>query len=289
MNLSRFISVVLLAVAIVAGTASDFPRTNPPLELGGYRVLEGDFHVHNFPFNWAALAPWDLVLEARRQHLDVIAITAHNRVWPSKVGVWFSALAGGPTVLTGEEVVSPHYHLLGIGIDQTVDWRQNAAGAIDDIHRQGGVAIAAHPGLLFWPGYDDAAVSRLDGSEVLHPVIYAAPRTYGPFQQFYRRVHAAAIGDSDYHGLWSMGMCRTYVFAKDDSPAAILDAIRARRTVVYDRDNRAYGDPQLIALSGQDSRFTEMRRVADNPDQSWMVCVSGWCGVLGLLTLFLSF
>ena len=285
MNLSRFISAALLAVAIVTGTASDFPSANPPLILGGYRVLEADFHVHNFPFNYTALAPWDLVLEARRQHLDVIAITAHNRVWPSKVGVWFSALVGGPTVLTGEEVVSPRYHLLGIGIDSTVDWHQSAASAIDDIHRQGGVAIAAHPGLIFWPGYDDTAVSRLDGSEVLHPVIYASPRSYKPFQQFYSRAHAAAIGDSDYHGLWPMGLCRTYVFAKNDSPAAILDAIRARRTVVYDRNNRAYGDPELIQLTEHDQRFADLRREADNPDLSWMVRVSGICGMLGLVAL----
>ena len=55
----------------------------------------------------------------------------HNHVWVSKVGRWFSRREGGPLVLTGEEIVSEHYHLLAIGIDSTIDWRQTAVRAIE--------------------------------------------------------------------------------------------------------------------------------------------------------------
>ncbi|MGA2579967.1 MAG: hypothetical protein ABSH24_28550 [Bryobacteraceae bacterium] len=81
----------------------------------------------------------------------------HNHVWVSKVGRWFSRREGGPLVLTGEEIVSEHYHLLAIGIDSTIDWRQTAVRAIEQIHRQGGVAIAAHPLRQYWPAYDAQA------------------------------------------------------------------------------------------------------------------------------------
>jgi len=287
MSLARAISTALLVAALVFGTASDVSLPNPPFMLGGFRVLEVDFHAHAFPLSWAPLSPWNLVLEARRQHLDAIAITGHNHVWVAKVGRWFSQLAGGPTALVGEEIVSPDYHLLAIGISDPIDWRQTAAGAIDHIHRQGGIAIAAHPGTQFWPAYDAAAVSRLDGTEVLHPMIYAAPDAYGPFQEFYRRTHAAAIGDSDYHGIGPLGMCRTYVFASENSAPAILEAIRARRTVVWDRDGHAYGDPALISLTTQDKAFARMKARAETPDQGWMVRVGGLCGILGLLGLFI--
>ena len=48
MWLPRF-SALLLALAIVAGTLADRPHVNPPLTLGGFRVLAVDFHTHSAP------------------------------------------------------------------------------------------------------------------------------------------------------------------------------------------------------------------------------------------------
>src|SRR6185295_20018098 len=145
MTVRRAIVAALLVSALLAGQSAGAPRARSPLELGGYHVLAADFHVHSFPLSWSTLAPWDTVLEARRQGLDVIAMTPHNHVWVAHVGRWFSRLTGGPTVLVGEEIVSTRYHLLAVAIATTIGWRQTAARAIDEVHRQGGVAIAAHP------------------------------------------------------------------------------------------------------------------------------------------------
>ena len=95
--------------AIAAGTLADRPRLNPPLTLGGYRVLAVDFHTHSSMWSDGALTPWGLVLEARRQGLDAFAITAHNETWDAHVGQRFSRLVGGPIVLVGEEIVRPSY------------------------------------------------------------------------------------------------------------------------------------------------------------------------------------
>jgi hypothetical protein len=181
MNARRWLAAVLIAVALIAGTYSDTVPKNPPLMLGDYRVLAADFHVHPFPLSWAPLAPWDIVLEAQRQGLDAIAITGHNHVWVAKVGSWFSHRIGGPTIVVGEEIIAPTYHLLAIGIDHTIDWRQPAAAAIDEVHRQGGVAIAAHPVFKYWGAFDPNAMSKLDGSEVLHPLGYVRPPAYVQF------------------------------------------------------------------------------------------------------------
>lgn len=280
----RTIPVILVFAAVILGTLSDVPHKHPPLFLGGYRVLTADFHVHSFPLSWGTLAPWDTVLEGRHDGLDVIAMTPHNHVWVAYVGRWFSQRIGGPTILIGEEIVTPRYHLLAVGIHDAIGWRQPAASAIDEIHRQGGVAIAAHPRKYYWPAYDAAALSKLDGAEIQHPLIYATISGYAEVQQFYERAHVAAIGDSDYHGTGAMGICRTFIFARDDSESAILDAIRARRTVAIDRDGRAYGDPALIALM----KNVDVAQM--NPsflDPGWMVRVSAACGLLGLIGLFL--
>jgi hypothetical protein len=284
---ARWTSICLVLAALVAGTLSDTSRKNPLVMVGGYRVLAADFHIHSFPLSWALLGPFDTVEEANRQGLDVIAMTPHNLIWVAEAGRWFSRKTDGPTVLVGEEIVSPRYHLLAIGINKTIRWNQSAEQAIDEIHAQGGIAIAAHPVKGYWRGYDADAVRKLDGTEVLHPLAYENAKGYQELQEFYARAHVTAVGDSDYHGLGPMGLCRTFVFAREDSETAVLDALRIGRTVVYDRDGRAFGDPQLIALASQDPQFQELLRPGSDEGSSGMLAkASRVCGMFGLLGLF---
>lgn len=284
----RWTSICLVLAALIAGTLSDTPRKNPIVMVGGYRVLAADFHIHSFPLSWAFLGPFDTVEEANRQRLDVIAMTPHNLIWVAEVGHWFSEKTKGPTVLVGEEIVSPRYHLLAIGIHDTIGWNQSAEKAIDEIHAQGGIAIAAHPGKAYWPGYDAEAMRKLDGAEVLHPLAYESAKRYQELQDFSARAHVTAIGDSDYHGLGPMGICRTFVFARENSESAVLDALRIGRTVVYDRDGRAYGDPQLIALASQDPQFQNLVHLqGDEGLARFLARVSRLCGILGLIGLFI--
>jgi hypothetical protein len=285
---ARLFSIGLILAALAAGTLSDTPRKNPTIELGGYRVLAADFHIHSFPLSWALLGPFDTVEEGRRQRLDVIALTPHNLTWVAEIGQWYSRLTGGPTVLVGEEIVSPRFHLLAIGIHSTIGWQQSAASAIDEIHGQGGVAIAAHPVAAYWRGYDADAMRKLDATEVLHPLAYVNPKGYQEMQEFYGRAHVTAVGDSDYHGLGPLGWCRTFVFAREDSESAVLDALRLGHTAVYDRAGRAFGDPQLIALAASDPQFQEL--LHPRPDQGIRVFLAGAsrvCGMFGLLGFFL--
>lgn len=285
MKTARITSACLVLVSLVLGTLSDVPRTHAPLTIAGYRVLVADFHVHSFPLSWTPLAPWDTVLEARHEGLDVIAMTPHNHVWVAKVGRWFTQQIGGPTVLVGEEIAAPRYHLLAVGIHDKISWNLSPADAIEEVHRQGGVAIAAHPRKKFWQPYDDRALSELDGTEIQHPLVYATAAGYPEIQAFYGRTHAAAIGDSDYHGIGPMGLCRTYVFARENSVASVIEAIRAKHTVVLDQDARAYGDPELIRLAKQDAGFAKLNASYDWSHPGWMVRASAALGILGILGL----
>jgi len=218
-------------------------------------VLAADFHVHPAILSAGALAPWDLALEARRQGLDVLAITPHNQVFTALFGRRVSRALGWPLVLAGEEVRSPAYHLIAVGIRHRVSWDQPAADAIADVHRQGGVAIAAHPVAAYWRAYDARAMADLDGAEVLHPVAYLRADMREEMEGFFARKEMTAIGSSDYHGLGRLGLCRTFVFVDAATEAAVLDALRARRTLVYDRDGRVHGDPELARLAAADGRL----------------------------------
>ncbi len=249
MNSARLVSAGLLLAALAAGTLADRPQSRPPLRIGGYRVLAADFHVHSYPLSAGTLAPWDLVLEARRQSLDAISITGHNQVEAGLWGRWFARLVGGPTVIPGEEIHAPGYHMIAAGIHSTISWRNTAAQSIAEIHAQGGVAIAAHPVRGFWAAFDPQAMASLDASEIMQPVVYSFKYGARELREFYQRAPLAAIGSSDYHGMGPLGLCRTYVFARDSSEQSILEAIRGRRTVVYDGDGSAWGDSQLIQLA----------------------------------------
>jgi PHP-associated len=275
----RAASWLTLAAALACGSIADVAPVRSPLVLGGYRVLAADLHVHTWPFSAATLAPWDVVMEARRQGLDAIAITAHNQVVSGKIGRWFSGLIGGPTVLVGEEVHTAHYHLIAAGIDHTISWRLKARDAVRETHRQGGVAIAAHPTRDFAAGWEGAA-GELDGAEVLQPTSWTSERAAEDMREFYRSFSVAAIASSDYHGFAPLGDCRTYVFARDNSEAGILEAIRAHRTLVFDGD-RVYGDAECARLAA--GRLPEK-----TPEAGPLSRASGILGLAGLLGVICS-
>jgi hypothetical protein len=280
---ARCLWSALLIAGIAAGTIGDRPRTRPPLTLGGWRVLAADFHTHTSYWSDGALTPIGLASEAARQGLDAVAVTGHVEVGDAKVARWWSRLVGGPTVLVGEEIVAPHHHVIAIGIEDVVDADLPVARQIDEVHRQGGVAIAAHPSRSFWPGFDADALARLDGAEVAHPAIYDRAGHQREFADFLAKGRFAAIGSSDFHGLERVGICRTYVFAKDATAGAILDAIRARRTVVYGLDGQPFGDPALIDLA---ATHPELRLAATTdpppPLCDWISRIAALLGLLGL-------
>ena len=277
-------SAALVAVALVTGTIADRPMRLEPLMLGGYRVLAVDFHTHSSTWSDGAFTPWGLVLEAERQGLDAIAVTGHNQVSDGQLAQRFARAFGGPIVIAGEEVKADgRFHMIAAGVTRVVDFRQSAAAAADEVHRQGGIAIAAHPFSQI-SGWDDAAMGRLDGGEICHPEMFARADGQARLEQFAARHPIAAIGSSDFHGLGPMGICRTYVFVTEASEQGILDAVRAHRTVVFGMRDHVYGDPQLLQyasrLRGRAPSSTSRGSTID-----WVSRITALAGFAGLLLL----
>jgi len=273
---------MLIVAATVVGTIIDRVPAREPITLGGYRVVAADFHTHSSTWSDGSLTPWGLVLDARHQGLDAIAVTGHRQTHDAKWARWFSERIGGPTVLVGEEIPEIPHHVIAVGITETVDSALDVGAQLDEIHRQGGIAIAAHPGPMFWKGFEPV-MDRLDGTEICHPAIYAIDEAQAVFEQFSQRTSAAAIGSSDFHGLGRLGLCRTFVFARDTSAAAIIEAIRAKRTVVYGREGKAYGNPELIRLAAADGRLPAAARPDYSP--SLLDRVSQLLGLAGIIWL----
>src|SRR5262249_15839880 len=96
-----------------------------------------------------------------------------------------------------------------------------------------------------------------------------------------------AIGSSDYHFFSPLGVTRTLVFAERDDEAAVLDALRKKRTVVYDLKGNAYGDPALIAAL--EAEPSVPRAVDSNSGGSGLLDraarLVGWLALLALVLL----
>ena len=281
----RAASAALIVAGAVVGTIADRIPSRQAVRAGDYWVLSGDFHVHAFPGD-GALAPWMLRDEAARAGLDVIAVTNHNQTLTGRLAEWISARGDGPLMLTGQEVTNPEYHMVAAGLHRAVNADQPAAGAIADVHAQGGVAIAAHPSRRF-RGYDgDATVAALDGAEAAHSGIQfddAFRRDLNAFFERARRINpdVAAIGSSDFHAMPPhLGLSRTYLFVRERTKAGVLDAIRAGRTLAVDGDRRLTGDSSLIELLG-DVRLAGR----SDPNRMWrrLSMALAWLGAAGLV------
>jgi hypothetical protein len=258
MNRPAYATLALLGIGLIGGLAFDGAPPRRAVMRAGYRVLEADFHVHT-RFSDGFLSPFDVVLHARRNGLDAFAITEHNMIYPAKMARWFSRAIDGPKVIIGEEITTDRFHLIALGIEERVSPYGELGPIVDQIHDQGGLAIAAHPVKRFWPAFD-SELAKLDGAEVMHPLAMGAAARgsrrgswlWEEMRDWNVRAkadgyHVTAIGSSDYHFFNYLGVMRTLVFAQDDSEAAILSALREKRTVVRDLAGNLYGDDALVA------------------------------------------
>ena len=278
----RALSALCVITGVLVGTrASTTPARVPP-RVGDYWILAGDFHVHAFPGD-GSLAPWTLRDEAAREGLDVFAVTNHNQAFTARFAQRQATDTNGPLVLAGEEVTSRDYHLIAVGISRKVNAAQSAARAIADIHAQGGVAIAAHPGPVS-VGYTDDAIMELDGTEAAHPA--DDQRERDEFVAFYERARrlnprVAAIGSSDFHAMPApVGTCRTFLFVRERTEAGVLDAIRNGRTVALDETGQLYGDPERVASV---ERSIPRQPVDEHAGWRRFSVAIAWIGMLGLL------
>ena len=257
MKILKYLSIFTLIFSIFLGTFfnfEDLAKNRQPLKIENHYFLRADLHMHT-RFSDGFLSPLDLVLLAKRKNLQIIGITEHNLVWPSKIAVWFSKLVDGPIVLTGQEVTSKKQHIIALGINSVIDWDQPQEKILDKIHEQGGIAIAAHPVSRYHKNFLSVS-EKLDGAEVFHPVAFSLIQSskwnWRSMIDFYtaakiRSSKLSAIGSSDYHFFSGLGECFTWVVSTNIDERTILKAIQDGDTFVEDHLGNFHGNPKWIA------------------------------------------
>ncbi|MFF0739364.1 CehA/McbA family metallohydrolase [Streptomyces sp. NPDC004111] len=213
----------------------------------GRAWYRGDCHVHSTASSGGELSPRQLAADARAAGLDFLAVTEHNTAGTH--GAWAAHTAEGPLVVLGQEATTRTGHWLALGIPpgHVVDWEYGVRDGVigrhlDEVHRAGGLCVAAHPhapypsGTFMYPfeGFDLVEVWngpwRSDVPWQADNEAALAEWGRGPAADLRRGRWRPAIGSSDTHLPGQLALPHTVVLADGLRTGALLAALRAGRS-----------------------------------------------------------
>ena len=222
------------------------------------RWYRGDFHVHSEQSGDADATLPAIATLARSRGLDFVTITDHNTSAQLALLPVLQATLPDLLLLRGAEITTYAGHANAVGTSRYVDHRIGLAGrtiqgVLDDVTAQGAIAIVNHPALdlggacigCAWR-HPDTDWSQVTGIEVLTGRWELTERAFTPGAialwdaQEDAGHRLAAVGGSDDHRAGAgtgatdtpLGSPTTLVLADGLGEAAILDALRAHRTIV---------------------------------------------------------
>lgn len=281
---------------------------SPIVAKTGRQWYRGDFHVHSEQSGDASATFAQIATLAAAQQLDFVNLSDHNTVSQHALLAAFNAANPGVLLLRGAEVTTYAGHGNAVGISQYVEHRIGFGGhtineALASVAAQGGIFIVNHPKLdlgdlclgCAW-NHPDTDWSKVSGLELITGNYGVSIRTFVPqvltmWDELTRQGHhLAAIGGSDDHTAGQstgptaskVGNPTTLVLADDLSEAAILDAVRAGRTMVQ---LRGPTDPALrVTLhSEQDATEHELGDTVHGLAPTFTVHVTGGNGTFAQL------
>jgi len=221
------------------------PQPAPHRAAGrGRDWYRGDLHLHTVHSDGQWL-PEQLVAGARAAGLDFIVSTEHNT--SSASGIWGRHATDDLLIVDGEEITTRNGHFVAAGLSAGtwIDWRYRAVDEVisrflRQIHRDDGIAIAAHPYCPFVGCRWKFGYAGFDAVEVWNgpwtPDDEIALAHWDALLVEHRGRNGAwlpAIGSSDSHREGQViGLPQTVALANDLTRTAVLAAVRAGRAYV---------------------------------------------------------
>lgn len=201
------------------------------------RLGRADLHIHTLASDGTAGVVEILEHVERQAHLDVIAITDHERIDAALAGRSMALDRGLPfEVVVGEEVTTLGGHLLALWIENPIKPFRSLRSTIAAVHDQGGIAIPAHPLVPYPLCAQGFALRRLladepryrpDAIEAFNPTTLGRP-WHGRVVRFAEEHGLARVGNSDAHSLEAIGVGYTTFPGRDG--AALRAALAACTT-----------------------------------------------------------
>ena len=205
-------------------------------------------HVHT-TYSDGAAAPEDVLnYYALNSEVRVLAITDHDTLDGALRAKEYAEqhpdLYSELDIIVGEEVSSRDGHILGLYLNEWIPPGMSAVETVEAIHRQNGVAIAAHP-YTSWMQF----MGLVGVGDLIKEVPFDAVEVRNSnFTEVFANKKAdanrsgkAQIGASDGHFLDAVGLC--YTEFPGETAADLRNAIEHRTTIA---GGACYGVPTLM-------------------------------------------
>jgi hypothetical protein len=248
-----------------------------PTLARGARWYRGDLHVHSSESGDASAGFDEIVALARARGLDFVVLSDHNTVAQHALAAAVQSATPDVLLMRGNEVTTYAGHGNAVGAAAYVDHRvgldgRTAAAIVREVKAQGGIFIVNHPSLdlgtacigCAWrhgdtPWEDVGAIELQTGNYTVGVRLFLEPTLALWDERLDAGARIAAVGGSDDHRAGrdtgstasAIGSPTTLVWAEELSEAAILDGIRAGRTMVALRGP----DDPLVELSAGGARI----------------------------------
>lgn len=200
-------------------------------------MLKLDLHIHSC-HSPDGITSWSKIIRnAKERGLDGISITDHDFLDPEKVRR--KQEETDLLLIPGQEISSNLDHILAYFIESPVEPWRDPNEIIEDIHQQGGIAVAAHPYRLV-KNYPQNYFKQFDAIEVFNGRSGEAEKKGTP--NYYANGLAEEFGfnvtgGSDSHLSWTIGNGVTHVDTEKN-----LEAVRRN---LLNNSTRVDGTPSL--------------------------------------------
>jgi predicted metal-dependent phosphoesterase TrpH len=172
-------------------------------------------------------SPEEMVKGAKRVGADGIFITDHNEIKGAFEAQKF-ARKHGVKVFVGEEISTVSGHVLALGIQEWIRPGMTVDETLDAIHRQGGMAVGAHPFDIKRDGVGHECL-KCDATEVFNPVNLDRHSNKKALRVARENGRAMTVG-SDAH--WSMMLGYGQMETEAESLEGILKAIKSGKASI---------------------------------------------------------
>ncbi|MFC4246664.1 PHP domain-containing protein [Natribaculum luteum] len=182
-------------------------------------MIEADLHIHTSKSYDSLQSPEIVARYAEQAGLDAIAITDHNAYGAHEE---VRSKTDSVLVIPGQEIRTSDYDdLVGLFLDQPVE-STTFTSAIDEIHRQDGIAILPHPYRKV-SEYPRSLLHQVDAIERINA--RSKEKNNAAAGELAAESTLPTVGGSDAHTPWEIGRARTRIEAATLSPAALKTAL----------------------------------------------------------------
>jgi predicted metal-dependent phosphoesterase TrpH len=210
--------------------------------------IKADLHVHTIYSNDSLITPKDLVYFAKKNGLNAVAVTDHNRV----EGALKIAKETDFLIIPGIEINSAAGHIVALNVREVIPKGLSALETVERIHAVGGVAVACHPYVLFKGCLGNNVCTEFDAIEVINARAVPFNRSVRKAKEAAEHFHLSSVGGTDAHYGPQIGYGHTIIEAEPD-----VDAIAK---AIVDGHCQAAGKPVPAILNLQ-QQFQRLRRM----------------------------